>query len=199
MKSVYAIEALRMNGYPLHPAIVQENKIIGNNISLRNVSTEDAEFIISLRTEGQKGRFISATSSDISAQIKWIDSYLTGSGQAYFIIEDKFSNKLGTIRMYDQNEDSFCWGSWVIKDGAPPQTAIESAMMLYTYALKLGFNRAHFDVRKENLSVRRFHERFGAIMIKENDLDVFYEITKTSILNSMKKYHRFLPNGIRVE
>ena len=51
----------------------------------------------------------------------------------------------------------------VIREGSPSGYAVESALMVYQFAgaVSLGFTRAHFDVRKGNESVWKFHERFG--------------------------------------
>lgn len=198
-KSKYVQEALFMNGYPTNPVITQAKKIVGKTAILRNAHPDDAEFIVALRTNAKKGRFISATSSDIKQQREWLEHYLSGSGQAYFIITDHDGNRFGTIRMYDQQGDSFCWGSWVIDDSAPANFAIESALLLYTYALKLGFTKSHFDVRKGNLSVIKFHKRFGAQETGETDLDILFEISKDKIDNALVKYSKYLPDSVEIE
>ena len=98
--------------------------------------------------------------------------------------------------MYDQRTTSFCWGSWIMKEGAPAASAIESALMIYHYGLELGFENAHFEVRKANISVWKFHERFGAQKIGETNDDFQYQISKKSIQQSLLKYVKYLPNGI---
>ncbi|EOI5817498.1 N-acetyltransferase, partial [Cronobacter dublinensis] len=90
-------------------------------------------------------------------------------------------------------------GSWVIADSAPSNTAIESALLVYYYGLKLGFSKSHFDVRKGNSSVIKFHERFGAKRTSETELDILFEITKEDIENSLIKYKKYLPENVRVE
>ena len=50
--------------------------------------------------------------------------------------------------------------------------------MVYAYAIDfLGFESAHFYVRKENTTVWKFHERFGAKRIGETHLDYFYHLS----------------------
>ncbi|WP_369834483.1 GNAT family N-acetyltransferase [Cronobacter dublinensis] len=198
-KSDHVQEALTMNGFPTSPDIIQCKSIAGKNIILRNAHPDDAEFIVKIRTDAKKGRFISSTSSDVDKQRQWLESYLKSTGQAYFVITDMEGNSLGTVRLYDQQGDSFCWGSWVIADSAPSNTAIESALLVYYYALKIGFTRSHFDVRKGNSSVIKFHERFGAKRTGETELDVLFEITKEDIENSLTKYKKYLPDNVKVE
>jgi len=198
-KSVHVQEALTMNGFPTIPDIIQCKSITGKSIILRNARPDDAEFIVKIRTDAKKGRFISSTSSDVEKQREWLESYLKSTDQAYFVITDIEGNSLGTVRLYDQQGDSFCWGSWVIADSAPSNTAIESALLVYYYGLKLGFSKSHFDVRKGNSSVIKFHERFGAKRTSETELDILFEITKEDIENSLIKYKKYLPENVRVE
>ena len=188
-----------MNKFMGGPEILQANLITGRTIKLRNVRPDDAEFIVALRTNEKKGRFISATSQDISEQKAWIDNYLRSEGQAYFIITDLNDKPFGTVRLYDRQGDSFCWGSWVINEEAPSHYAIESALLVYAYALKLGFERAHFEVRKGNVSVIKFHERFGAVRASETEQDILYSLPKENILNSLKKFKKYLPEEVRFE
>ena len=72
--------------------------------------------------------------------------------------------------------------------------------MVYAYALDhLGFEQAHFDVRKSNKRVCQFHERFGAIRVHENDEDYFYRLGEEAINNSRRRYQRFLDYSVIVE
>lgn len=186
-----------MNDYRVNPLINQAGKIVGKTIILRNAQPEDAEFIVKIRTDARKGQYISATSSDIEKQRQWLQQYLESEGQAYFIMTSLDGEKYGTVRMYDQQGDSFCWGSWVIAADAPTHVAIESALLVYTYGLKLGFTKAHFDVRKGNESVIKFHKRFGAVMTGETELDYLFEINKENIESSLEKYKKYLPDAVK--
>jgi hypothetical protein len=109
------------------------------------------------------------------------------------VIENKLSERLGLVRVYDLQKDSFCWGSWLIKKDAPKTTAIESALQVYEFGFyKLGFDKSHFDVRNGNDSVLRFHLRFGAKIVDENELDTFLEYTKEEYESIKTKYKRYL-------
>ncbi len=179
------------------PKIVKARSLQGKSIIMRDANIKDAEFILSLRTDQIKARFLSNTDSDVEKQRVWLKNYSNQTDQAYFIIENFEQEPLGTVRLYDAQDTSFCWGSWIIKHNAPSVVAIESALMVYVYSLNyLGFDNAHFDVRKNNDSVWKFHERFGAVKTNETDLDYIYTIDKLNILKSIKKYNKFLPNNI---
>ena len=181
------------------PTIRKAKRVIGKALTFRNATVADAGFILSLRTDEIKSRYLSATSADIRAQQAWLESYASTTGQAYFIIEYQ-DGPIGTTRLYDAQEGSFCWGSWILKDGRPSQAAMESALMVYAYAVDhLGFEAAHFDVRKANDRVCKFHDRFGAAITTTTELDNFYSLSHQSIKESRIRYSKFLPDGVQIE
>lgn len=175
-----------------------ENFLYSKNLILRDADEADADFILRLRNDPSRSRFISQTSNSIDDQISWLRSYKNKKDQAYFIIEDKETNKLGCIRIYNPIKTSFEWGSWLILEGAAPYVALESALSLYAYARRLGFLKAKIDVRKDNVTVWKFHENiFGAKLLRENDIDRFYEVNSEEIDKCLLKYRRFLVPGYK--
>lgn len=179
-------------------SFIKPSKVIGKTVVLRNATVDDAEFILGLRTDPVKGRFLSATSNDVEMQKAWLAKYAGDNSQVYFIIEDMQGERYGTVRLYDQQGDSFCWGSWILREGRPSGFAYESALMVYSFALTLGFTACHFDVRKGNESVWQFHERFGAVRSGETELDYLYTISLEAINAALAKYRKQLPDGVRV-
>lgn len=178
------------------PVIRKARRVIGKTLAFRDAEVADAAFILRLRTDENKSRYLSATSADLFAQQAWLEAYANSNDQAYFIIESQ-GEPIGTIRLYDAQGDSFCWGSWILTDSRPGHAAMESALMVYSYAVDdLGFQSAHFDVRKGNERVWRFHERFGASRISETEQDYFYELSLHSIKNAREKYARYLPSNV---
>jgi RimJ/RimL family protein N-acetyltransferase len=146
----------------------------------------------------EKSRYLSAVSEDVDAQRRWLTDYSKKQDQAYFIIEH-LSEPIGTVRLYDAQKDSFCWGSWILKEGRPQRAAMESALMVYSYAIdNLGFKSAHFDVRKGNDRVCKFHERLGAVCVRESELDYFYEMSGAAIRQMRADYAKFLPQNVIV-
>ena len=148
-------------------------------VRLRMAAEADAAFLLELRLDPSRNRNISATSSDLDAQVAWMRAYADRAAagrEAYFVIEVD-GRPQGSLRLYDYraSEDSFCWGSWIIRPGAPASTAYQSAILVYDLAFgALRFNRSHFDVRQANQSVWKFHERMGARLLREDDQDRFY-------------------------
>lgn len=180
------------------PAIRKATQVMGKTLIFRDAAVDDADFILSLRTDQKKSRYLSTTSSDNKQQRLWLERYSLADDQAYFIIVFN-GEPIGTVRLYDAQKNSFCWGSWILKARSPKHAAIESALMVYAYAVDyLPFQSAHFDVRKGNESVWLFHERFGARRISETDMDYLYELDLSSIKASCSHYSKFLPDGIIV-
>jgi RimJ/RimL family protein N-acetyltransferase len=180
----------------IRPTFHKAAEVRGKTLVFRDARIDDAEFILSLRTDEKKSRYLNATSLDIDMQRAWLASYSSKNDQVYFIIEYQ-NEAIGTVRLYDARENSFCWGSWILKDGRPSHAAMESALMVYAYAVDcLGFQAAHFDVRKGNERVWQFHERFAARRTAETDLDYFYTVDFSSIQASRMRYLKFLPDGV---
>ena len=170
--------------------------ICGKNINLRTVEIEDAEFIFSMRQNQNKTKYLSKVTGTVESQKEWIKNYKQreeNKKEFYFVIESKDKEKLGLVRMYDFQDDSFCWGSWLIKEDAPKTTAIESALQIYEFGFyNLRFEKSHFDVRKGNDKVIAFHKRFGAKIINEDELDYFFNFEKSDFEITKEKYKRYL-------
>ena len=170
--------------------------ICGKNINLRTVEIEDAEFIFSMRQNQNKTKYLSKVTGTVESQKEWIKNYKQREEEKkefYFVIESKDKGKLGLVRMYDFQDNSFCWGSWLIKEDAPKTTAIESALQIYEFGFyNLGFEKSHFDVRKGNDKVIAFHKRFGAKIVDEDELDYFFNFEKSDYEIIKEKYKRYL-------
>ena len=170
--------------------------IYGKNINMRTVTTEDAEFIYNMRQNQNKTKYLSKVTGTVESQKEWIKNYKQREEEKkefYFVIESKDKRKLGLVRMYDFQDNSFCWGSWLIKEDAPKSTAIESALQIYEFGFySLGFEKSHFDVRKENDKVIAFHQRFGAKIIDEDKLNYFFNFEKSDYEITKEKYKRYL-------
>lgn len=182
----------------MDPILKKPLEIIGKNLKFVDAKISDANFIFNLRSDPEKNKHLSQIKNNIDAQIEWLEVYSKSNDQIYFIIKDLDDNKFGTIRMYDKQGTSFCWGSWILMNSAPKKFAIESAMMIYKFGFFLGFDKSHFDVRKNNRSVIRFHERFGAVKVGEDLYNFYFEISKESIERSLARYKSFLPSNIVV-
>ena len=133
------------------PALKKPRMVHGATIVLRDIEEGDAQFVVDLRTDPLKSRYISATSSDVQAQIDWIRSYQSKTDQAYFIACDRDGGRLGCVRLYDPIGSSFSWGSWLMLSGLSPFIAMESALLVYAYARHLGFDEARLEIGRAHV------------------------------------------------
>lgn len=181
------------------PRIVRPNLIVGTRIAARSICLEDANFVVSLRLDSGRGQFLTNIDRSVEAQRRWLQGYLQDENQAYFVIHDvETCSPVGLVRMYGPRGNFFSWGSWIFLPGCDSFLAFESAMLIYQYAFLLGFEAAYFDVRRSNISVRRFHEKLGAVEVSSDRRDVFYEFLGPDIQAAFCKYSRFSPSRLKI-
>ena len=173
--------------------------LLGKHISLRLVELSDAAFIYALRSD-KKAKFLTQITGGISSQEEWIAAYKKREAlgeEFYFIIESLEGQSLGTIRIYDFKQDSFCWGSWLIKDSAPAYVGIESALCIYGFAFNvLGFRQSHFDVRKSNIKVVAFHQRCKVKIAREDSINYYFIFSKEDFALMKRHYAKYCYSNI---
>ncbi|MEG0869410.1 MAG: GNAT family N-acetyltransferase [Hafnia sp.] len=177
-------------------------KVESKTIRLRLVEEADAEFILSLRLDAKYNRFLSAVNADVEAQKSWIRKYKEDEQlghQYYFVIERMSDGKrCGTVRIYDFLVDSFCWGSWILNEDKTRSAALESTLLVYEIGMdKLGFDKSHFDVRKDNEAVVKYHQRMGAEKISEDDDNYYFEITKAAVSRAREDMSKTIERMLR--
>jgi RimJ/RimL family protein N-acetyltransferase len=170
----------------------KDGLLIGRSVDLRFVDVSDAAFILSLRMDASLSRYLTPVSGQLCEQQVWIRNYKERERQKqeyYFIIQSKTGELFGTVRVYDFKGDSFSWGSWVLRVGSPLYAALDSALMVYCFAFyHLGFKCSHFEVRKENAAVNRFHQCWGATIVRKDDLNIYYKYDEELFRRIKKKY-----------
>ena len=168
------------------PGVVQQfvTDVRDQDVSLRLVREADAAFIVELRTSPDASQFLSASTQDVAAQQEWIQAYRTreDAGQEFYFIVTYHNEPVGCVRMYDFRDESFCWGSWILKPGQPGSVALQVVAAIYDLGFRcLQFPGAHFSVVRENKSVHRFHRRMGAESVGEDDEQFHFEITRQAV------------------
>jgi RimJ/RimL family protein N-acetyltransferase len=160
--------------------------ISDHHISLRLVDVTDAPFILALRLS-PRGRFLSPVDDDLRKQEEWLRQYKLREAKGeeyYFIIHHATAGDVGTTRLCRITATSFEWGSWILKEGAPRESAMISACLVHDLGLlRMKCDRAYFVVRKANLKTIAFTRRFGASVTGEDDSDVFMAITREAYLD----------------
>ncbi|WP_086290736.1 GNAT family N-acetyltransferase [Campylobacter devanensis] len=173
--------------------IIQPEKLQGRYVNLREVRVEDAEFILSLRTDKNKSRYLNKTCNDLTKQIQYIEHYRTLDNEYYFIIENKEFVPLGTLRISNIKNKDFTAGSWIMIDNATSEESIEGEYLLKRYAFEvLNLEKNYFDVRKGNKRVLNFHKMYGASVINEDDENYYFELTKENFLINSQKFLKMI-------
>jgi len=171
-------ENFELERYGLHCRLVNEN---------------DAEFIVSLRSDSKLGQYLHASDGDISKQIQWTREYKKreANGEDFYFVFDVDGERVGVHRIYNVNWErlTFTYGSWVCKSNTPLQYVALTDLMTEEIAFDiLGLKMNLYDVRKGNSKVLRFHrEIVNSIQYGENDLDcLFYMTEETRKKNQIK-------------
>ncbi|WP_369607611.1 hypothetical protein [Helicobacter trogontum] len=60
----------------------------------------------------------------------------------------------------------------------------------------LDFLQSHFDVRKENLRVVAFYQRFGASIVAEDAHNYYFQLTRQGYEKVKQRYIRYMPLDI---
>lgn len=151
------------------------------HLRLVEPTVEDAAYICELRSDPELNKHLNPSSSEVEAQRQWLEGYKAreAAGREYYFVIICDGAKAGLVRIYDLRPDqrptSFAWGSWIIPAPRAPGLVTFSALLVYEVGFDvLGFEQAHFDVRKENTGVVAFHLRAGAIQVGDEGEDLFF-------------------------
>ncbi|MEF9933469.1 MAG: GNAT family N-acetyltransferase [Cetobacterium sp.] len=160
-------------------------KICGDLVQLKNVTKEDAKFILDLRKEGDLNQYISKISVKLEDQEKWIENYLIRekeNKEYYFIILNKETlQKCGTVRIYDINQKTkeCIWGSFILGSNRPEGSSYEVIKLSLDFIFKiLELNKVKLDVRKENKKAIHIYKKSGFTYDYEDLENEYYYIKK---------------------
>ncbi|TDP00916.1 GNAT family N-acetyltransferase [Flavobacterium sp. 245] len=170
-------------------------QINSHGIKLRLVEEIDAEFIVSIRTDFSKSKFISETDVSIEKQREWIRNYKKREKEGeeyYFIAIDENDIKFATYRIYNKKENNIEIGSFVSKPGydiAINVIKVDIILKAFVFTT-LKFDMLNFEVRKENKSVVNYHKKFEPSLLKEDDLNYYFILTKENFFANKIKFER---------
>ena len=169
-------------------------------LCFRTVDVNDAEFILSLRTNIHLARFLSATPSDIEQQKKWIEDYQKREKQNlefYFVAQNINGEMYGLNRLYNFNDNSFEAGSWIYKEHLNFSISIFGDFAVRDYGFEvLQFPFCRFEVRKENHSVVKYHHRFKPTLVKEDELNYYFILSYENYALHRDKLLKMIGNGV---
>lgn len=150
-------------------------KIEGKYINLREAEISDSAFILSLRTDSKKSRFVHKVDDDLQKQMEYMQRYKAQDNEWHFIAEDKQGKSLGTNRIYptynklalDSNLGFYEIGSWIMSNEAGFLQVLESDLLtkqVFFDLYKLD-NKNVFSVNPQNINVLNYHLKFGALKV----------------------------------
>ena len=162
-----------------------------NYFRLRLVEVNDAEFILSLRTNPELSKYLSYVDNDLDKQINWIKEYKKredSKKEYYYIAEDYSGNKYGTIRLYNFKGNEFEHGSWIFKPDSPNMISIRTEIYIREFAFNiLGYEIDKLEVRKKNKRVIMYHNLWNLKKNGEDDLNYYYELSKDNFFDGLPK------------
>lgn len=139
------------------------HQIEGKAFRLRPIEDRDAEFVVELRTSGERARYLNTVAPSVEAQLKWLEGYYQRENDYYFVIERiNDSRREGLIALYDIDPEAGIaeWGRWIISPVS--MSALESVMMIMDFAfLRLGLKKVFSFTLADNTPVNSFHESCG--------------------------------------
>lgn len=152
-------------------------------LHVRFAQIEDSAFILGLRTNPKLARFLHATEDDLQKQIEWMKSYKEreAEGTDYYFVYEYDGKPVGVNRIYDiDDENDVCTGgSWICVPGSDFERSVATMLLERDIIFELlGAAADHFDVRKANKQVLKLHQRVGAEIVGETDVDYLLRLRK---------------------
>lgn len=171
-------------------------KIEGKYINLREAEISDSEFILSLRTDEKKSRYIHQTDSDLNKQIEYMKRYKTLKNEWYYIIENKHNKSLGTISIYPHKNTTqyeYEIGRWLMSNESNVFESIESDLLVKKiFFEEFNFISTPITVHKNNTNVIKFHNSWNAKKISTYDDFYILELTREIYLQNKDKFYSFI-------
>lgn len=173
-------------------------RIAGPGLVLRLIEPEDAGYVHGLRTDPAYNRHLSEVRGTAEDQRRWIEDYKAREAEMrelYYVIERKDGIRCGLVRLYDIDDDSFTWGSWILDTNKPAKAALESAVLSMGVGFeRLGKSLAHIDVRQDNARAVAFYRRFGMTEANRDAVNLYFEYPQSRYQADIDRYQEIL-NG----
>lgn len=143
--------------------MVYKEIIEGKTISLRSTIIDDAAFIIDIRNDNEKSKYVHPVDNDIDAEIEWIREQRKREGDYFFtIIRNSDGALLGNVAVCNIDINTRCGelGRWVSYGTAVEN--LETIIAVHDFAFSvLGLEQLYTKTLSGNKSVVNFWKRFG--------------------------------------
>ncbi len=159
-------------------------------LSVRLVTENDVDFILSLRTNKHLTRFIHQTDDDRKKQIEWIRNYKEREkeGREYYFIYFLNDKPVGVNRIYNIFEYYGTIGSWICTPGNEAEVSLATYILMFDLLFNhIQLDITLFDVRKVNKHVWKLHKMLGAQSVGESDIDYYFTLNKQTYYKNREK------------
>lgn len=156
-------------------------------VHCRLVNENDASFILKLRSDEKRSRYIHSTDNDVESQINWIRDYKIreSNGVEYYFIYEVDGVPFGVNRIYDMHDDHCTEGSWVCLPLEDSSKTIASALIIRDIIFEyFQFDYDLFNVSFGNNKVKKFHKISGATIIEESPIEYLFKLTRENYLEN---------------
>ena len=167
------------------------------DVVFRLVTEDDADFIIKLRTDPKKSRYITHTDVDVEKQRVWINSYKKREteGLEYYFLVSCGGIPTGVIRIYDIHDGIFEIGSIVMIDDAPIHCVLASTIMAKEIAfemidLEIEKSEAYADNKQVIKLQKSWNKTLIGTVVDAVGENMFFQLTK-------EDYFKIKPKKIR--
>lgn len=141
--------------------MIYEGVLEGKYVDLKSCTEDDAEFTLMLRKDPDFIKYLPAIDNTIEQQKAWIRQQREKPGDYFFVVWNKKGERIGTISIYNVQEDRAESGRLAIK-GENPFQACEAQILIFRFAFgTLGLNCAEGFIFADNDRAIRFNKQFG--------------------------------------
>ena len=173
--------------------------VLAPHIRLRLITDADAGFVVALRQDRSRSRFLHAVENDLEAQQEWIRGSRERTARKteyYWVVETHRHTPalpVGLVRLSSVTADSFVFGSWVMAPCAPVAAGIESYLAACDFGFgALGCQRYFAEVRHDNGRALAFHQRVGSADQGGSPECQRFEQTLDRYLIFRRRYRRYV-------
>ncbi len=158
--------------------MIYTEKISARYAYLRHVTVEDAQFILSLRTDPKYSKYINDTENDLDIQIEWIIQQQSRPDDYYFVICDVDDRPRGVISLYNFDHTRLNAEMGRLICPKSPVELYTSFILISEFAFKiLGLKRMFLRMNPNNADVIAVTRKFGATFVgygSYKDTDIEY-------------------------
>lgn len=175
-------------------------------LKVRLVNESDAPFILGLRLDPLKSRYLGATDPKVESQVGWIREYKKreNEGTDYYFIYYYGEKPAGVNRIYKIQNGHFVHGSWLFSNNVPPYCSLAAAVIarqIAFYELGLNVETDTDGIHVDNTGVLHFASFMGEVFtgIRVCGMGEFKTgiLTKEAFETNLPKILRLIPKKVQ--